>query len=158
MPSDEIFLRAEKSRIIISMSRTLPSPGPSDRGVLILLGSTSPRALAPKRFVKPRLRYQMRLPNGRISSFSMDIASIPVIKEIQPSSCYRGSQSCGRPLFARPSPGEAGAGGGADGLLIEVHPSPKDALVDGRQSLTPCDVSRLMGELKPIAQALAREI
>ena len=44
------------------------------------------------------------------------------------------------------------------GLLIEVHPNPKEALVDGLQSLTPSDFARLMRELKPIAAAVGRSL
>ncbi len=47
---------------------------------------------------------------------------------------------------------------GADGLLIEVHPNPKEALVDGLQSLTPSDFARLMEELKQIAKTVGRYI
>jgi 3-deoxy-7-phosphoheptulonate synthase len=46
----------------------------------------------------------------------------------------------------------------ADGLLIEVHPNPKEALVDGLQSLTPSDFARLMKDLKSIAEAVGRSI
>ncbi len=45
-----------------------------------------------------------------------------------------------------------------DGLLIEVHPNPKEALVDGLQSLTPSDFSRLMRELRPIAESVGRRL
>jgi 3-deoxy-7-phosphoheptulonate synthase len=47
---------------------------------------------------------------------------------------------------------------GADGLLIEVHHNPKEALVDGLQSLTPSDFSKLMEELKAIAKSVGRYI
>jgi 3-deoxy-7-phosphoheptulonate synthase len=47
---------------------------------------------------------------------------------------------------------------GADGLLIEVHPNPKEALVDGLQALTPTDFSKLMDELRQIAKCLGRTI
>ncbi|MES0279204.1 MAG: 3-deoxy-7-phosphoheptulonate synthase, partial [Dehalococcoidales bacterium] len=47
---------------------------------------------------------------------------------------------------------------GADGLLLEVHPNPKEALVDGLQSLTPAAFTRLMAELKPIAEVIGRYI
>ena len=45
-----------------------------------------------------------------------------------------------------------------DGLLIEVHPNPKEALVDGLQSLTPSDFARLMRELRSIAKSVGRYI
>ena len=57
-----------------------------------------------------------------------------------------------------PALARAAIAAGADGLLIEVHPNPKEALVDGLQSLTPSDFKRLMGELKLIAEALGRTL
>jgi 3-deoxy-7-phosphoheptulonate synthase len=47
---------------------------------------------------------------------------------------------------------------GADGLLVEVHPNPKEALVDGLQSLTPSDFTRMMHEIKLIAEAIGRSM
>ena len=47
---------------------------------------------------------------------------------------------------------------GADGLLIEVHPHPDQALSDGPQSLTPARFERLMTDLRAVAQALGREL
>jgi 3-deoxy-7-phosphoheptulonate synthase len=47
---------------------------------------------------------------------------------------------------------------GADGLLIEVHPEPEKALVDGPQSLTIEEFERLMTELAPVAEAVGREL
>ena len=45
---------------------------------------------------------------------------------------------------------------GADGLLIEVHPDPEGALVDGQQTLTCEAFAQLMRELKPVAEAVGR--
>jgi 3-deoxy-7-phosphoheptulonate synthase len=45
---------------------------------------------------------------------------------------------------------------GADGLLIEVHPRPQEALSDGRQSLKPDRFGRLMEELALVAKAVGR--
>ena len=50
----------------------------------------------------------------------------------------------------------AGIAATADGLLIKAHPNPKEAMVDGLQSLTPSDFTRLMKELKSIAEAVGR--
>jgi len=47
---------------------------------------------------------------------------------------------------------------GADGLMIEVHTNPEEALSDGEQSLKPDAFKKLMEELKPIAIAIGREI
>jgi 3-deoxy-7-phosphoheptulonate synthase len=53
---------------------------------------------------------------------------------------------------------KAAVAAGADGLLIEVHPRPKEALSDGKQSLLPAKFARLMEELKPIAAAVGRTL
>ncbi|MCZ7626807.1 MAG: hypothetical protein M5R38_14440 [Candidatus Methylomirabilis sp.] len=47
---------------------------------------------------------------------------------------------------------------GADGLLIEVHPTPETAQSDGRQSLKLTTFQQLMDELRPIALAVGRRI
>ena len=57
-----------------------------------------------------------------------------------------------------PALAKAAIAAGADGLLVEVHPNPKEALVDGLQSLTPSDFARLMTELRSIAEAVGRYI
>ena len=46
---------------------------------------------------------------------------------------------------------------GADGLLIEVHHNPEQALSDGQQSLYPEQFAALMSELLPLAKLLGRE-
>lgn len=47
---------------------------------------------------------------------------------------------------------------GADGLLIEVHPNPEQALSDGPQSLTPAAFRELMERCRPVAAAVGRSI
>ncbi len=47
---------------------------------------------------------------------------------------------------------------GADGLIIEVHNKPYEAMSDGAQSLTPDCFDQLMHELRPIARALGAEL
>jgi 3-deoxy-7-phosphoheptulonate synthase len=50
----------------------------------------------------------------------------------------------------------AAVAAGADGLLIEVHPHPEDALSDGPQSLHPEEFFELMARLKPLAKLVGR--
>ena len=52
----------------------------------------------------------------------------------------------------------AAAACGADGLLLEVHPQPDEALCDGAQALTPAGLEELMGRLKPVLAALGRSL
>ena len=50
----------------------------------------------------------------------------------------------------------AGIAAGADGLMIEVHPRPDEALSDGGQSLKPERFAELVGQIKAIAEAIGR--
>ena len=47
---------------------------------------------------------------------------------------------------------------GADGLIIEVHPKPEEAMSDGEQSLLPENFAKLMIEVKKVAEAVGREL
>jgi 3-deoxy-7-phosphoheptulonate synthase len=47
---------------------------------------------------------------------------------------------------------------GADGLLVEVHPDPKEALSDGHQSLDPRQFAQLMKGLRPFVEAAGRRM
>ncbi len=47
---------------------------------------------------------------------------------------------------------------GADGLIIEVHPRPDEALSDGRQSLKPEKFAQMVEEMKAIALAVGRKV
>ncbi len=53
---------------------------------------------------------------------------------------------------------KAAMAAGADGLLIEVHSRPEEALSDGTQSLLPDKFAELMGELGKVSKAIGREI
>ena len=90
--------------------------------------------------------------------FTLDINAIPVIKGashlpivVDPS------HSTGRWGLV-PAIAKAGVAAGADGLLIEVHPKPEEALCDGPQSVLPEKFAKLMAELKRIARAVGREL
>jgi 3-deoxy-7-phosphoheptulonate synthase len=57
-----------------------------------------------------------------------------------------------------PALSKAAAAVGADGLLIEVHPNPEEAMSDGEQSLFPEQLSQLLNDLKPICSAVGRKL
>ena len=57
-----------------------------------------------------------------------------------------------------PQMARAAVAAGADGLLIEVHPTPDRALSDGGQSLYPDQFAALMPELRAIAEAIGRTV
>ena len=73
------------------------------------------------------------------------------------------------PIIADPSHGtgirskvapmaRAAVAAGADGLMVEVHPDPPSALSDGAQSLYPEKSEELVGQIRVIARAIAREL
>lgn len=89
---------------------------------------------------------------------TVDISAVPVVEELSHL-----------PIIVDPSHGtgkwglidaisKAAIAAGADGLLIEVHSRPEEALSDGAQSLVPEKFSSLMDELRVLAKALGREI
>ena len=90
--------------------------------------------------------------------FSMDISSIAVVKTVSHLPIIVDpSHAAGNALYV-PSIAKAAIAAGADGLLIEVHPDPAQALVDGLQSLNILAFKKLMAELKPIAEAVGRSM
>ena len=90
--------------------------------------------------------------------FSMDITSIGVIKRFSHLPLIVDpSHAAGHAAYV-PTIAKAAIAAGADGLLIEVHPNPEEALVDGLQSLNIPNFERLMAELRPIAKAVGRSM
>jgi 3-deoxy-7-phosphoheptulonate synthase len=90
--------------------------------------------------------------------FSMDISSVPVLKRSSHLPVIVDPSHAAGHYSLVPAIAKAAVAAGADGLLIEVHPNPKEALVDGLQSLTLSDFSRLINELKAVAESVDRYI
>ena len=89
---------------------------------------------------------------------TFDINAIPVLKQLTHL-----------PIIADPSHGtgkweyvesvtKASVAAGADGVILEVHPRPEEAMSDGRQSLKPERFAQLVKDMKAIAQAVGRDI
>jgi 3-deoxy-7-phosphoheptulonate synthase len=87
-----------------------------------------------------------------------DINAIPVLKQwshlpviLDPS------HSTGHVRWVAPI-ARAGVAAGADGLIVEVHPNPSQALSDGNQALRPEQFRQLMEEVQRIAAAVGRDV
>ncbi len=89
---------------------------------------------------------------------TMDVSAIPIIEKVSHL-----------PIIADPSHGTgkwylvaplalAAVAAGADGVMIEVHPSPDTALKDGAQSLTFDNFERLMAQLVGVAASMGRKM
>ena len=77
------------------------------------------------------------------------ISHLPVI--VDPSH-GTGSRSLVPPMSM------AAIAAGADGVMVEVHPHPEEALCDGAQSLSPDDFKSFMSDIKPIIAATNRRL
>lgn len=89
---------------------------------------------------------------------TLDLSAVPMLKHL-----------CHLPVIVDPSHGtghrwmvptmaKAAVAAGADGLIMEVHYKPEEALCDGHQSLSPDEFTGLMSDLKKVAQAVGRDI
>ncbi len=90
--------------------------------------------------------------------FTLDLNAVPVVKKLSHL-----------PVIVDPSHGtghwdlvapmaKGAVACGADGLIIEVHPRPEEALSDGPQSLKPAKFAQLMQELRAVALAVGRTL
>jgi 3-deoxy-7-phosphoheptulonate synthase len=67
------------------------------------------------------------------------------------------SHAAGRPELVLPL-SLAAAAAGADGILVEMHPHPEEALCDGAQALRPEALYDLVARLGPVAEAVGRTL
>jgi 3-deoxy-7-phosphoheptulonate synthase len=89
---------------------------------------------------------------------TLDLSAVPVLKQMTHLPVIVDpSHAVGKWDLVAPM-AKAAVAAGADGLIIEVHSNPEEALCDGEQSLKPKSFRQLMEELKPIAAAVGREI
>ncbi len=88
---------------------------------------------------------------------TIDLGVVPLVKEL-----------CHLPIIVDPSHGtgkwqmvrpiaKAAVAAGADGIMIEIHHHPEEALSDGEQSLNPQNFARLMTEVGMIAKVEGKE-
>ena len=90
--------------------------------------------------------------------FTLDLNAVPVLKKLSHLPVVV-DPSHGTGHWDLVAPMAKGAVAcGADGLIIEVHPKPEEALSDGPQSLKPAKFAQLMRELRPVAEAVGRSL
>ena len=80
---------------------------------------------------------------------TLDIAAVPVLKAVSHLPVIVDPSHAAGVRSLVPVLSRAAAVVGADGLLVEVHPSPDEAMSDGAQSLTFHQFSAMMGDLQP---------
>ena len=89
---------------------------------------------------------------------TLDISAVPTVKQLSHlPMIVDPSHAAGKWGLVAPL-SKAALACGADGLIIEVHSNPEDALSDGAQSLLPSNFANLMQELKVLAKTIKREV
>ena len=89
---------------------------------------------------------------------TLDLQAIPVIKELTHLPIIIDPSHAGGKWWLVEPMAKASLAAGCDGLMIEVHNNPEKALCDGPQSLKPEKFETLMKGLKPIADAVGKDI
>jgi len=89
---------------------------------------------------------------------TLDISAVPLLKQLSHLPVIVDpSHATGQWELEGPV-SRAAVAVGADGLIIEVHPHPEEALSDGAQSLKPARFAALMRSLRPVAEAVGRTL
>jgi len=89
---------------------------------------------------------------------TLDLSAIPMLKHLSHLPVIVDPSHGTGLRWMVPPMAKAAIAAGADGLIMEVHYKPDEALCDGHQSLSPDEFTQLMYDLKKIAQAVGREI
>jgi len=146
--------------------RLLEAVGRLRKPVLLKRGmmNTVDELLMSAEYILAQGNYQVVLCERGIRTFepstrnTLDLSCVPLVKKkshlpiiVDPS------HGTGRSDLVAPM-SLAALACGADGLIVEVHPNPIEALSDGPQSLTPDQFTTLMKELRKLAVIMGREM
>ncbi|MEK7842205.1 MAG: 3-deoxy-7-phosphoheptulonate synthase, partial [Deltaproteobacteria bacterium] len=144
--------------------RLLTEVGRLDKPVLLKRGlsATIKEFLMSAEYIAAEGNHRIILCERGIRTFetavrnTLDLSAVPVLKEethlpviVDPS------HAVGRWDLVAPL-AKAAIAVGADGLMIEVHSDPENALCDGAQSLRPDKFASLMKEIRKVAEAVGR--
>ena len=89
---------------------------------------------------------------------TLDISAVPLLKQLSHLPVVVDpSHGTGKWELVIPA-ARAAIAAGADGLMIEVHPKPEEAVSDGAQSLKPTRFAEMMDSLRAIAKAVGRTL
>jgi 3-deoxy-7-phosphoheptulonate synthase len=90
--------------------------------------------------------------------FTLDLNAVPLIKSLSHLPVIVDPSHGTGKWDLVPAMSRAAIAAGADGLIIEVHSKPEEALSDGEQSLVPYRFEAMMKELRLVAKAVGREL
>jgi 3-deoxy-7-phosphoheptulonate synthase len=142
----------------------LRAAGGADRAILLKrgLGSTIEELLQAAEYLLAEGNDRVAVCERGIRTFetstrfTLDINAVPVLKQLTSLPVVVDpSHATGRAELVPPV-ALAAVAAGADGLLVEVHPNPAEALSDGAQSLTPAMFGELVDDVRRVSKALGR--
>lgn len=88
----------------------------------------------------------------------LDITAVIMLKRETHLPVIIDPSHAGGKVWMVPGLSQAAIAVGADGLLIDVHHNPSEALCDADQAITPAELQAMMGPLRAIAEAVGREL
>lgn len=89
---------------------------------------------------------------------TLDIAAVPVLKRLSHLPVIVDPSHAAGDRELVPALCLAAVAAGADGLIVEIHPKPEEAVSDGPQSLTLEGFEKLFATLGPVAQSVSRTV
>jgi len=89
---------------------------------------------------------------------TLDLSAVPMLKHLSHLPVFVDPSHGTGLRWMVPTMAKAAIAAGADGLIMEVHYKPEEALCDGHQSISLDEFALLMSDLKKIAKAIDREI
>jgi 3-deoxy-7-phosphoheptulonate synthase len=144
----------------------LKEVGMTKRPVILKRGmsTTIEEWLMAAEYIVSRDNHQVILCERGIRTFetatrnTLDLSAVPVVKHLSHL-----------PVFVDPSHGvgvrefiapmaRAAVAAGADGIMVEVHPRPAEALSDAHQALLPVQFAHLVKEMRGVAEAIGRTV
>jgi len=126
------------------------------------IATTVKEYLQAAEYIMSQGNYQVVLCERGIRTFedstrnTLDLNAVAVLKELTHLPVIVDpSHGTGNWKYVTPM-GRAAIAAGADGLIVEVHPNPREAFSDGHQSLKPEKFEIFMEEMRKIAEAMGR--
>ena len=146
--------------------KLLTEVGSRRKPVLLKRGSSSTvkELLLAAEYILSEGNYDVILCERGIRTFedatrnTLDLSAVPLIKRLSHLPVVVDpSHGTGKWHLVSPM-ARAAVAAGADGIMVEIHPHPEEALSDGPQALLPSTFETLMHELNRVAQAVGRSL